>query len=37
MAIANTLMLIQAGFPTGVWVACSRESKHGRNGISNRR
>lgn len=34
MAITNTLMLVQAGFPTGAWVACSRESRHGRSQIN---
>ena len=30
MAITNTLMMVQAGFPTGVCVVRSRESNHGQ-------
>lgn len=28
MAMTNTLMMVQAGFPTGVWVVRSCESNH---------
>jgi len=30
MAITNTLMMVQAGFPTGVCVVRNRESNHGQ-------
>mgnify|MGYP007070224594 CR=1 FL=1 len=30
MAITNTLMMVQAGSPTGVCVVRSRESNHGQ-------
>ncbi len=28
MAITNTLMMVQAGYPTGICVVCSRESNY---------
>lgn len=30
MAITNTLMVVQAGYPTGICVACSRSGNHGQ-------
>ena len=28
MAITNTLMMVQAGYPTGIRAVCSRENNH---------
>lgn len=30
MAITNTLMMVQAGYPTGNCVVCSRWNNHGQ-------